>query len=471
VKTIAYLIEKVTYVVLLIILFIFFSVIARGQVTTVCTNPTNFAYGLTGNGEIYEINAINGNTVKVIKNNTYAGNSPSNANGLGYNTFNGKFYYFKRNVMSAPQEFVSFNPATNTVTALAASTCTDDIHTGCVSYNGSGFYTIDIQGTMHYYDIVHNKWTFITSNIVDQFNNSVTNIIKAQNAGDLAIDGLGNLWLLTSSATNYGLYKFLANLPTTAVAKITVLRVINPTAVTPTGNSFAGIAFKPNGQVVMATKNDNKLYLLQASNTLSFLGNLATSDVGNDLTSCAFPTSVLPINWKSFSATLKRDNMVELNWEVIEYQSKGYYLQRSTNGTDWDDIAFVAAKNNPETIAEYTYTDINNAGGRQYYRIKQTEANGEIGYSEIVSVVLKNDKKGINIWPNPAKDQVRIAGNGGNESFTKAQIFDLSGRMFTEISLQGNKQTINVSKLPAGTYLIKIQTENGIGYSQKLVKQ
>lgn len=470
-KTISTLIEKAVSIVLLIVLFIFFSIIARGQVTTVCTNPTNFAYGLTGNGEIYEISAINGNTIKVIKNNTYAGNSPSNANGLGYNTFNGKFYYFKRNVKSFPQEFVSFNPSTNTVTTLAASTCTDDIHTGCVSYNGSGYYTIDIKGTMHYYDIATNAWTFITSNIVDQFNNSVTNLIKTQNAGDLAIDGLGNLWLLTSSATNYGLYKFTANLPTTPVAKITVIRAIAPTAVTPTGNSFAGIAFKPNGQVVMATKNDNKLYLLSAANSLNFLGNLTTSDVGNDLTSCAFPSSVLPLNWRSFDATLKSDNLVQLKWEVIENQGKGYYLQRSTNGTDWNDVTFMAAKNNPETIAEFGYNDINNATGRQYYRVKQVQASGEIAYSEIVTVVLKNEKKGLNIWPNPATDHVRIASNSGNENFTKAQVYDLSGRMFTEVVLQGNKQTINVSKLPPGTYLIKVQTDNGTTYSQKLVKQ
>lgn len=456
-----------------IILLSLFPAFANGQISVVCTNPTNTAYGLTGNGEIYELNSTNAATIKVIKNNSYLGNSPSNSNGLGYNSVNGCFYYFKRNVTSAPQEFVSFNPTLNLVTILATSTATDDIHTGCVSFNGKGYYTIDIQGTMHYYDIVNNKWTFITSKIVDQSGNNITNLIKVQNAGDLAIDGYGNLWLLTSSSTNYGLYKFPANLPTTPVAQVNVVCAINPTATTPTGNSFAGIAFKPNGQVLMATKNDNRLYLLQTTNTLSFVGTFTTSDVGNDLTACAFPAAILPVSWKNFNASVEKENMVSLNWEVIESsETKGYYVQYSSNSTDWTDISFINAKNNLEATSSYAFTHINNANGRQYYRLKQVDSDGKFGYSEIVTVNLFNDKKGVNVWPNPATTQVTIEGyNTAGENFSKAQVFDFSGRKITEMTMHAGQNSINVSKLPAGTYLIKVQTMDGSTYTQKLVKQ
>jgi hypothetical protein len=451
-------------------LLVFGYSVSYGQVSAVCTNPTNVAYGLTGNGEIYEIDATTGATLRTIKNNTYSGNSPKSANGIGYNSFNSKFYYFKRNVTSgSPQEFVSFTPATNTVTMLAASTATNDIHTGCVSYDGSGYYTVDILGTLHYYNIASNTWTFITSKIVDQNGNNVTNIIKTQNAGDMAIDGIGNMWILTSSNTNYGLYKFPANLPTTPVAQVNVVCWINPTAVTPTGNSFAGIAFKPNGQILMSTKNDNKLYLLQNLNTMTFIGNLTTSDVGNDLTACVFPAGILPVTWKDFQVTVQKGNLVSLTWDVIEYYNKGFYVQHSVNGSDWDDMGFVQAKNDPSTIQEYSYSHINTANGKQYYRIKQVDMDDRVSYSEIKTVTLKNDNQEISVFPNPVSDQVRIVSNNG-ASLSRARIFDLSGKLVTERSLQYSN-LVSVHELPTGTYIIRVESNTGTISSQKIVKQ
>jgi hypothetical protein len=222
----------------------------------------------------------------------------------------------------------------------------------------------------------------------------------------------------------------------------------------------------------MAT-GDDKLYLLQTTNTLTFVGNLTTSDVGNDLTSCSFPAGILPVTWKGFDVTVQNNNNVLLNWEVMEYQNKGFYIQHSMNGTDWDDIAFVASKSNQESLNAYSYKHTNDLNGLQYYRIKQVDIDEKVSYSAVATVMLKNDKQNITIWPNPATSQIRIASNNSdnNSFYTKAQIFDLSGRKVTETLLQANTSTINVSKLSAGTYLIKIQSKDGTTYNQKIVKQ
>ncbi|HEY6502378.1 MAG TPA: T9SS type A sorting domain-containing protein [Chitinophagaceae bacterium] len=443
------------------------------QVSIVCTDPTNTVYGLSNSGQIMGINSNTAATVATVKNSSYPGNSTSSSNGIGYNTFNSTFYYFKRNVGASPQEFVSFRPATNTVTVLANSTCTDEIHTGCVSYNGAGYYTIDVQGTLHYYNIAANSWTFITSSIVDQFGADVSSIIKTQNAGDMAIDGLGRIWLVTSSDANWGLYRFPGPMPTVPVASITVTRVMAPTQATPTGNSFAGIAFKPDGRIFMSTRSDNRLYLLQNNLSLLFIGTFTTNNIGNDLTSCSFPTSVLPISWKSFDVAVKNNNNVVLKWEVAEdAQNKGYYVQHSLNGSDWEDISFVTAKNYTESIQEYSYSHINNLDGKQYYRIRQVEQDNKMSYSEVRSVVLKNEKQTISVWPNPATDHIRIASTAGSANhFTKAQLFDLSGKMIAERKLQTNINTISISELPAGTYLVRVQANDGTSYSQKIIKQ
>lgn len=460
-----------TIAMLFVLVGLFSSKNITAQISTVCTDPTNIIYGLTGNGEIREVNVNTAATGAVVKNTTYTGNSASSANGLAYNYVNGKFYYFKRNVSKSSQEFVSFKPATGVVTILATSTCTDDVHTGCVTASGTGYYTVDTDGNLSYYNITTNTWTFITSSIIDQDGNDVDAIIRSQSAGDMAIDGWNNIWLVTSSNSNYGVYKFPASLPTTPVATFVVTRVIAPTASTPTGNSFAGIAFNPTGQIYMSTKSDNKLYRLNDNQTLTFIGNLGTSDIGNDLTSCNFPFLVLPINWNKFEATVSNNNIIKLEWQVTEENGNGFYIEHSLDGSKWEDIAFIPSKHE-ELNPVYSYFHNNNLNGKQYYRIRQVDADGKKNYSEIRIVTLQNSNKNISVWPNPATDQIRIAKDADDKnSFSKAQVFDLSGRMLLENKLQSDMSTINVSMLPKGTYIVRVQTNNGIVYNQKISKQ
>lgn len=445
---------------------------ASAQITTVCTDPDNVIYGLTGNGEIMEIDVNTGASGTVIKNNSYSGNSPNKANGMGYNYVDGKFYYFKRNVGTSPQEFVSFHPATGTVTILSTSTCTAEVHTGCVSSNGTGYYTVDTDGNLSYYNILTNSWTFITSNIVDQYGADVDAVIRSQNAGDMSIDGWGNIWLVTSSNSNYGLYRFPANLPTSPVASFTVTRVIAPTASTPTGQSFAGIAFNPTGQIYMATKNGNRLYRLENNLGLTFVGTLGTSDLGNDLTSCSFPYKILPVMWKGFSATLQKNNQITLNWEVFEQNNQGYYVEQSLDGVSWNSLGYVTAENNPNDLSAYTFTTMGSATGNIYFRLRTVDKAGRNGFSDVRMVTIQKTGAVVSVWPNPAHDNVQVS-NIAEEGtpFQKARLYDLNGQMMMEKQLQPGLNNLSLSALKTGTYVLTLVAGNGKIQTQKIIKQ
>ena len=58
--------RKMLPVVMLVLLM---TANVNGQISAVCTNPTNVAYGLTNTGEIYEINNATAATIRIIKNN------------------------------------------------------------------------------------------------------------------------------------------------------------------------------------------------------------------------------------------------------------------------------------------------------------------------------------------------------------------------------------------------------------------
>jgi hypothetical protein len=455
---------------------IFFLVLVKlssAQVTLTLGNPATTIYGLTSNGQIYEIKSTNGTITRTIKDGTYAGNSPSSSNGLAYNSINGKFYYFKRNFSSGSQEFVSFAPISNTVTILATSTISADTHTGCISFDGKGYYTFDTQGNLNFYNILLNTWTKITSNVVDQNNNNVTTIIQNQSAGDMAIDGYGNIFFVTSSNTNYGLYKIPAPMPTMAVAKLTVNRVIAPTATTPTGNSFAGIAFNSNGQIFMGTRGDDRLYLLQNTSTLTYVGNFTNSDAGNDLTSLNFPLiSVLPVKWISFNASAKDNDHINLDWKVMELQNKGFYVQHSEDGSKWEDIGFIKSRNIPETEENYSFSYLTALSGKQYYRIKQVDIDGKESYSVVRILNFTESNSSLAIWPNPARNMINIANDGDKDgSIAKTQLFNLSGKLSMEKQLQKGLNSIDISSLAPGAYIVKTNTNKGDSFTQKIIKQ
>jgi trimeric autotransporter adhesin len=188
-----------------------------------------------------------------------------------------------------------------------------------------------------------------------------------------------------------------------------------------------------------------------------------------------------PVFWNVFEATAVKNN-VTLTWIVTEYNNKNFYIQLSSNGSDWKDIDSIKTKNSPLSLEDYHYSHINNREGRQYYRVKQVDIDKEnIGYSKVVSLVLRPEQKvqvvekpAISFLPNPATDQVRIVNNdnaNGENVYTGAKIYDLSGKMVADKKLQSHTNIIIITDLPIGIYIAQIQCSNGKVFTEKIIKQ
>ncbi len=463
-----------------ILLAIFCIVASQTLSAQICASPNTIIYGLDGSGNIYPINVTNANVGSLVNTANYSTattgytpSSPSQPNGFGYNTANGLFYYFKINPGTGSQQFISYNPTTNKYLTLAPSPTTATVHAGCVNFNGTGYYCTDVNGKLFYYNILLNIWTTITSTIKDQSGNNVSTIIQTQNSGDMAVDGLGNLWILTSSSSNYALYEIMAPLPVipaTILTPVIAKQIIAPTTATPGGASFEGIAFNPLGEIYMATSND-KLYLLKTATTLTLVGTLSKSGVGNDLTSCSFPNSVLPVSWETFTASLEPGKTVLLNWTVAQQtNNKGYSIERSSDGANWESIGFRDDVEGENSSATYSFTDANPVSGKNYYRIHQEDLNGNSSYSIIQTLDIETTGT-VAVWPNPAKNIVNIKQGGNSEVFNiNAEIFNQSGQKVSVSQLHSGINTVNIASLPSGFYIVHIDLSNGESYNQKLVK-
>jgi hypothetical protein len=437
----------------------FWSVPALAQV---CASPATVIYGMNGSGQIFPITVTNASVGAAV--NTSVTGSPNSSNALGYNGINGKFYFFNTNF--SPAQFVSYYKLTNTYAVLAVCPLTTTVRSGCVASDGKGYYCLDQNANLFYYNIALNTWTKITSTFYDQTATDITNTVKAQSSGDMAIDGAGNLYLLLSGTSNYGLYKINAPMPTTAVASITARQIIAPTTPTPDGSTIAGIAFSSPGLIYLATINDH-LYVMNNNLTTTLLGTFSVSGVGTDLTSCNFPFGALAINFINFTAGVVDESSVDLNWSVAQQSNNMlYHIEHSMDNVHWEILGRIQNTGNTN-LGNYSFQNSNVLDGIHYYRIGKIESDGSVSYSEVAKVTVKGDKK-ISIWPNPATSFIRV--QNYENGTVKFRVFDPAGRTVKEAILTYGINTIDISKLPSGAYLAIMQKAGG-NSSLKFIKE
>ncbi len=87
-----------------------------------------------------------------------------------------------------------------------------------------------------------------------------------------------------------------------------------------------------------------------------------------------------------------------------------------------------------------------------------------IGVEDIIA-----GKNSIQVYPNPVLNEFTIQ---GNLSLYQIEILDAVGRMHRKTTLSGLKQTIDISALPKGLYMLRVLDKaNNLIEVQKLVKQ
>jgi hypothetical protein len=178
------------------------------------------------------------------------------------------------------------------------------------------------------------------------------------------------------------------------------------------------------------------------------------------------------VSFENFTLKLQENNSVSVAWEVAQQtNNSGYYVERSADGTNWNKLSFIPAGNgNSQLTVNYNYTDFSPNSGNNYYRICEVDLDGKQSYSDIKTVsVANNNSNMLKVWPNPAKDLIQVQNN--NASYTVARIYNQSGAMVSENKLIAGINTLNVSSLSFGAYIISVKSANGESFIQKFIKE
>ncbi len=189
----------------------------------------------------------------------------------------------------------------------------------------------------------------------------------------------------------------------------------------------------------------------------------------------------LPVSELVLSA-FGKDNKIAVIWSTSEERNnKGFELERSLDGQNFEKIAWIDGMGTTTRKTEYTFDDFKVEYNKlYYYRVKQVDFDGKYTYSNVASASIKNNTEGFSayLFPNPASNTLTLSVNSPVEQNLTFRIFDVAGKLVveqTDIQLSKGQQEIDmnsfINKLALGTYYVIIAPQtSGTAVTIRLIK-
>lgn len=185
----------------------------------------------------------------------------------------------------------------------------------------------------------------------------------------------------------------------------------------------------------------------------------------------------LPITLSKFTLS-KQLNNVQISWETsTEIDNQSFTVERSFDGVEWESINIQNGAGNSTELNKYYFVDGENGVGTIYYRLKQTDFNGEYTYSEVKSIKMSKSDLEFIVYPNPSTtDQVLVRLNNSTQKDVLLKVVDNLGRVLYSgtITININVPVFNLCTVchfvPGVFYNISV-TNGDITYSKKISVQ
>jgi len=173
--------------------------------------------------------------------------------------------------------------------------------------------------------------------------------------------------------------------------------------------------------------------------------------------------STLPVELLEFSVQPINKIDALLDWTTAsELNNDFFVVQKSINGYEWTDIAKIKGAGNSAQKRNYKYVDNNVTTLVTYYRVKQVDFDGSIHFFDTKSFRRDNGEIAASIYPNPTTNFF-VVKPVVNET---VRVYDITGKLMIEAVALANKElTVNITRLSAGTYFVKRNSE-----IEKLIK-
>lgn len=180
----------------------------------------------------------------------------------------------------------------------------------------------------------------------------------------------------------------------------------------------------------------------------------------------------MPIGLATFFGSSDLEGKINLHWETEwEENNELYELERSRNGKQFTPIHAQSGAGDSFLPQKYSYQDTRPFPGTNYYRLKQTDYDGQFSYSKVISVQSKA-KSNWSCYPTVTEDLIYVAGKTNYNQSASIQVIDLLGRtVVPSVVLHEGENPINLSSLRAGTYIALLIEGNQVSQPHRIIKR
>ncbi len=173
--------------------------------------------------------------------------------------------------------------------------------------------------------------------------------------------------------------------------------------------------------------------------------------------------SPLPIELYSFTAKLNGEK-VDINWITISETNNDYFtVEKAGSDMEFSSVLTVDGAGNSYSTLIYQATDDNPLEGTSYYRLRQTDFDGQYSYS-VIQTVVYNKNSVISVYPNPVRTVLNINVSTLVSDRADILLYDIKGSKIYENSFTidkgENSIDIDLSKLNHNIFILKIDFEN-----------
>jgi hypothetical protein len=178
-------------------------------------------------------------------------------------------------------------------------------------------------------------------------------------------------------------------------------------------------------------------------------------------------TSPLPVDLLYFKAACN-DKEVLLRWSTAsEKNCKSFTIEKSTNGTDFEILTLVKGSGNSTSALSYSFEDRTSMGRNNYYRLSQTDYNGNVSIiSDLLEVrnCSESDIFSVDLIDNPSEPSLLV--NSPAQDNMQLTIFNIEGKLIhsEKIALEKglSKIKLKTDHLDAAVYLVRIECNDQV---------
>ena len=274
------------------------------------------------------------------------------------------------------------------------------------------------------------------------YDDAGTNIVRKHNAQ-----------FITSTNVSGGTYDIAVTMTGLSAGTLSDIRLAKnngPTTVTNVGTHVAATGTAPN-----PTATRSGVILANLSGDFRITTTNATA-------------TPLPVDLVYFEGKVI-GHVVQLRWKTaLELNNDYFVIERSGNAEVWEDLILINGAGTSNEAHYYQYDDERPIVGKSYYRLRQTDFDGQFEYSPIVVVNFTKSKEFI-VSPNPTTGILTI--HGYQLAPNQIRFYNSVGQILhVESSIHDFDTRINVSAFPEGVYILQVADGTAL-HSMRLVKR